>query len=63
MKNETVARLFGCTVEQVRALHGRNSRSLSDMAAKAEKLGRKVNGYDAAKLRAFAGDALKRSIP
>ncbi len=62
MKNETVARLFGCTVEQCRAQHAKNSRALSEMAAKSEARGRKVNGYDAAQLRAFAGDSLKRSI-
>lgn len=48
---------FGCTVEQLRAHHAKNREVLCGMLAKAEKTGKKVNGYTAAKLRSMIADA------
>jgi len=46
------AAVFGCTVEQAKRLFAKNADGLRWMAAKAEKTGKKYNGYTAAELRA-----------
>lgn len=58
---EDIARMFGCTVAQVKALHARNAAQLAEMADKAERTGKKVNHYTAAQLREMSAAALERS--
>jgi hypothetical protein len=53
MNNKEVAARFGCTVEQVRALHRRNAADTLADAVKAERVGR-IRGYTAAQLYAQA---------
>lgn len=50
------AAAFGCTVEQLRAHHAKNREVLREMLAKAERTGKKVNGYTVAKLRDMIKD-------
>lgn len=57
----TVARLFRCTVEQVKSQYARNAAQLRRMADKAAASGRKVNGYTAEQLAAHAARASERS--
>lgn len=57
---QQIATLFGCTEAQVRRQFARNAQQLSQMAAKAETTGRKVNGYTAAQLRAAAAQAASK---
>ncbi len=57
----TIARLFGCTPEQVRAQFAANSKQLSAMADKAQRTTRKVNGYTAQQLRAMACQAATKA--
>ena len=52
-----MANLFGCTVEQVRALYLKNSGQLRSMALKAEATGKRVNGYTAEELNRHADHA------
>lgn len=47
-----IARLFGCSENQVRQQFGRNATQLSAMAANGD-----TNGYSAAELRALAKKA------
>jgi len=55
--NETqLAARFGCTVEQVRAMHAKNAQGLREMLFKAERTGCKVNNYTAEQLRAMVAD-------
>jgi hypothetical protein len=51
MNTTTVAKLFGCTEEQAQRQYEKNAKQLGEMAAKAERTGRKVNGYTAGDLR------------
>lgn len=44
---ETVARLFGCTPEQVRAQWARNAAGAAKDLVTAQRTGRKVRGYTA----------------
>lgn len=46
------AKRFGCTVAQAKALFAKNAVGFRQMAEKAERTGRKVNGYTSAQLRA-----------
>jgi hypothetical protein len=48
---EESARVFGCTVEQAKRLMAKNADGMREMAEKAERTGKKVNGYTAAELR------------
>ena len=48
---QDICRRFNCTPEQVRAMHAKNAEGLRAMLAKAEKTGKKVNGYTAEQLR------------
>lgn len=50
MTTAQIAARFGCTVEQVRALHRRNAADTLADAVKAEQSGRKIRGYTAAQL-------------
>lgn len=43
--------VFGCTPEQAKRLFAKNAAGLGEMANKAERTGRKVNGYTANELR------------
>jgi predicted transcriptional regulator len=52
-----IAERFGCTEEQVRALHRKNSEALAKMADKAVRTRKKVNGYTSGQLRGFAEQA------
>jgi hypothetical protein len=51
---EQVAARFGASVERVRESYRANAVQLTNMAAKAERTGRKVNGYTAEQLRAMS---------
>lgn len=61
MNEKQIAKLTGCTVEQVRAQHARNADALAGMLAKAESTGRKVNGYTADELRTLHQAAQRRA--
>ena len=61
MNAEQVARLFGCTVEQAKALYAKNAAQLSSMARTSKATGRKVNNYTEATLRRLAEAAQQRS--
>lgn len=58
---EQTAAMLGVTVEQIRAGHARNLPQLQAMLAKAEKTGRKVNGYTAEQLRERVAECAKRA--
>ena len=51
---EQVATRFGASVERVRENYRANASELAGMAEKAERIGRKVNGYTADQLRAMS---------
>lgn len=51
---ERSAAIFGCTVEQAKSLMGKNAAVLTAMAEKAERTGKRQNGYTAGELRASA---------
>lgn len=57
MNENQLAKFFGCTVQDVRALHAKNAQTLRAMLAKAESTGKKVNGYSAEQLRVRIADA------
>jgi hypothetical protein len=61
MDEATQAKIFGCTVAQVRAQHARNADVLAGMLSKAESTGRKVNGYTADELRTLHQAAQRRA--
>jgi hypothetical protein len=48
---QRAARIFGCSVEQAKALYRKNAEQLAQMAEKAEDTGGRYNGYTAAELR------------
>jgi hypothetical protein len=48
------AAAFGCTIEQAKRLMSQNAASLLQMADKAKRTGKLVNGYSEADLRASA---------
>ena len=50
------AATFGCTIEQAKRLLGKNADGFRQMAEKAERTGKKFNGYTAAELRASEAD-------
>jgi hypothetical protein len=52
----TVAKRFGTTIERVRAQYLANAAQMRAMAEKAERTGRKVNGYTAEQLNARADE-------
>lgn len=58
---ERSARVFGCTVEQAKALMARNAAGLQKMAERAAKTGRKYRGYTETELRESASDYLEAS--
>ena len=49
---ERSARAFGCTVEQAKKLLLKNADGFRWMAERAERTGKRFNGYSAAELRA-----------
>lgn len=51
---ERSARIFGCSVEQAKRLMAKNAAGLSQMADRAAKTGRKVQGYAETELRMSA---------
>jgi hypothetical protein len=51
---EQQARILNVTVEQCRQQHRRNAESSRVLAEKAEKAGRKINGYTAEQWKASA---------
>lgn len=54
MKVETIAKKLGCTPGQVRHQFWRNAMQLSMMADKAERTGKRVNGFTELELRRMA---------
>lgn len=46
-----IAAVYGCTVEQAATLLRKNADVLRGMAERAERTGKKVNGYTAQELR------------
>ena len=51
---ERAARLVGCTVEQAKRMFAKNAVGFSEMADKAARTGKKVNGYTEIELRTSA---------
>ena len=62
MNEQQIAKLTGCTVEQVRAQQARNASMLAGMLDKATATGRKVNGYTADELRTMHSAATQRAV-
>lgn len=60
---EMIAKVMGCTVEQLRSQHAKNATQLALMLHKAVTSGRKVNGYTADQLREMHLKAHKRAYP
>lgn len=58
---ERSAATFGVTVDQAKVMFRKNAFGLLEMAERAVKTGRKVNGYTEAQLRASAADYLEAS--
>lgn len=54
MTREQIAKIFGCTPQQVKAQFSANAEQLYAMATKASATGKKVNGYTAAQLTGHA---------
>ena len=50
------AKMFGCSIEQAKRLMKKNAEGLAQMAEKAARTGKKVNGYTETELRASAAD-------
>lgn len=50
MDAKKIAKMFGCTEEQAKAQYARNAAQLAEMEAKANSIGRKVNGFTAQQL-------------
>lgn len=48
---EHIAKVLGCTVEQLTGQHAKNAAQLALMLHKATTTGRKVNGFTADQLR------------
>lgn len=61
MNPQIVAAVFGCTAEQARAQYLKGAAVLDGMAEKAERTGKRVNGYTADKLRAMAANQRMRA--
>jgi hypothetical protein len=57
-----VAKLFGCTEAQARAQYAANAEQLASLATKAERSGKKVNGYTAEQLRLHANAFRAKSL-
>lgn len=58
----SIAKMLGCSVEQLKAQHAKNAIGLKEMLAKAIKTGKKVNGYTESQLRTMVCDTLSLSI-
>lgn len=54
---EQVARMFGCTVEQVSKQHLSNAAEMDRVADKARATGRKVSGFEEKAARAHAAES------
>lgn len=52
-----IAKIFGCTEQQVRKQFASNAKQLSSMASKAQRTSRKVNGFTAEQLCRMADNA------
>lgn len=62
MTTHQIAKIFGCTEDQVRAQFLANANQLAKMRAKAVKTGKKVNGYTAAELRCHASNTFAKAV-
>lgn len=65
MKKYTVqeaAQIFGCSIDSIREQYAKNAKGLRTMADKAQKTGKKVNGYTFAQLDEMAKEYLQRSL-
>ena len=60
---EMIAKVMGCTVEQLTSQYAKNAAQLAVMLHKAVTTGRKVNGYTAEQLRELHTKAQKRAFP
>lgn len=58
---DAIARMFGCSAEQVRAQFSANGAILAKMTESAIRSGRKVHGYSAAELASIASEQMRRS--
>lgn len=56
--DEMIAKVMGCTVEQLRSQHAKNAAQLAGMLVKSVETGRKVNGLTAHQL----GDMYRKSF-
>ena len=58
---ERTAKTFGCTIEQAKRQFAKNAKGLREMADKAKRTGKKVNGYTEAELSLSAAQYLEAS--
>ncbi len=58
---EDVARVMGCTVEQVKSLHAKNAAQLALMLHEAVMTGKNINGFTAEQLRVMYKAAKERA--
>ena len=63
MEVKAIAKMFGCTEDQVRSQFAKNAEQLRAMQAKANLCGKRVNGYTADEHARMAAECEAKSKP